>query len=179
MPTNRPPTNSTKKEHIQFPEVEDIFHATESPRPETEPANEKGERGESGKPQEETRATSMEKISENAAGVSVPMVAPVVAKSPLVAAIESIMEENLQEIYHRMPDEAKEQFRVEGEKTANEIQALFQSLKATTKAILELIRKWLKFIPGINKFFLEQEAKIKADKIMAINPHTNHRHTQK
>ncbi|HLC99674.1 MAG TPA: hypothetical protein VJC11_01775, partial [Patescibacteria group bacterium] len=91
----------------------------------------------------------------------------------------SIMEENLQEIYHSMPDDAKEQFRREGEKTANEIQALFQSLKATTKAILELIRKWLKFIPGINKFFLEQEAKIKADKIMAINPHTNRRHTQK
>jgi hypothetical protein len=34
------------------------------------------------------------------------------------------------------------------------------------KKILALIRDWLKLIPGVNRFFLEQEAKIKTDKIL-------------
>ena len=36
------------------------------------------------------------------------------------------------------------------------------------KKILKLIREWLLIIPGVNKFFLEQEAKIKAEKIQQI-----------
>ena len=31
---------------------------------------------------------------------------------------------------------------------------------------MSLIREWLKVIPGINKFFLEQTVKIKTDKII-------------
>ena len=34
--------------------------------------------------------------------------------------------------------------------------------------IIDVIKKWLSIIPGINKFFLEQEAKIKTDKIMEL-----------
>jgi len=30
-------------------------------------------------------------------------------------------------------------------------------------------------LPGINKFFLEQEAKIKADKIISLNKFTNNK----
>jgi len=32
---------------------------------------------------------------------------------------------------------------------------------------------WLKILPGVNKFFLEQEAKIKTDKILALKNKNN------
>ena len=36
------------------------------------------------------------------------------------------------------------------------------------KKIFELLLQWLKLLPGVNKFFLEQEAKIKVDQIMSL-----------
>ena len=33
-------------------------------------------------------------------------------------------------------------------------------------AVMELVYEWLRMIPKINKYFLEQEAKIKTDKIV-------------
>ena len=34
--------------------------------------------------------------------------------------------------------------------------------------VLKMLKKWLKIIPGMNKFFLQQEAKLKADKFLEI-----------
>ena len=36
------------------------------------------------------------------------------------------------------------------------------------RKVLKLIKGWLKMIPGVSRFFLEQEAAIKAQKIMEI-----------
>src|SRR3972149_5812322 len=158
MPSDLKKPRIVNKEQVKFPEVEDIFHAPES----TETA-EIGKAG--GFPQAAEAAPSI------SAAEALPQAAPAVLliqKSPLLLEIESIMEENLREIYQNMPDELKLRFNSEGEKTAGEIKNLMQSLKATTKKLIEALKKWLLIIPGINKFFLEQEAKIKADKIMAI-----------
>ncbi|HLA26027.1 MAG TPA: hypothetical protein VJ028_02610 [Patescibacteria group bacterium] len=161
MPSDLKKSRIVNKEQVKFPEVEDIFHAPES----TETA-EIGKAGESeGVPQAAEAAPSI------SAAEALPQAAPAVLpiqKSPLLLEIESIMEENLREIYQNMPDELKIRFNSEGEKTAGEIKNLMQSLKATTKKLIDILKKWLLIIPGINKFFLEQEAKIKADKIMAI-----------
>ena len=161
MPTDLKKPQSTDKERLKFPEVEDIFHA-----PESAETAEIGKAGESeGDPQAAETAPSI------SAAEALPQAAPAVLpiqKSPLLLEIESIMEENLREIYQNMPDELKLRFNSEGEKTAGEINNLMQSLKATAKKLIEVLKKWLLIIPGINKFFLEQEAKIKADKIMAI-----------
>jgi hypothetical protein len=35
------------------------------------------------------------------------------------------------------------------------------------KKIVQAIVEWLKLVPGINKFFIKQTAKIKTDKILA------------
>jgi len=35
-----------------------------------------------------------------------------------------------------------------------------------TAAIMELVLEWLRMIPKVNKYFLEQEAKIKTDRIV-------------
>ena len=77
-------------------------------------------------------------------------------------------EENLGDLYFQMDEAHRKMFRAEGEKTVREIDWLVSSAKATVSKVLYLIRRWLMLIPGVNKFFLEQEAKIKTDKVMKI-----------
>lgn len=82
--------------------------------------------------------------------------------------IEKILEENMEEIYLKLSPEKQKEFRVMGEQTARQINAILEKTKFKIKEIINLIRKWLSIIPGLNKFFLEQEAKIKADKIIHL-----------
>jgi hypothetical protein len=94
---------------------------------------------------------------------------PVIAqKSPYVMAVESVLEENLSELYLKLPENRRNAFRKEGEVVAGKIEKIIQSAKVNVKKIIDLIRGWLMMIPGVNKLFLEQEAKIKADKIVAL-----------
>lgn len=82
--------------------------------------------------------------------------------------IEKILEADLGDRYLNMPPEKQREFRNAGEKTAKEINSLLDKAKIKIGKIISLIKKWLFIIPGVNKFFLEQEAKIKADKIIKI-----------
>ncbi|MEA3272318.1 MAG: hypothetical protein U9P90_01465 [Patescibacteria group bacterium] len=85
--------------------------------------------------------------------------------------IEKVLEEDLEEVYFNMSPDEQKKFKEKGEETANGIRKLLESVKTRTKEIIELITNWLKVIPGVNKFFIEQEAKIKANKILNIkNP---------
>ena len=82
--------------------------------------------------------------------------------------IEKIMERDLDDIFLKMPEYKRGQFKMAGEQTAREINRLLQNAKVKVGKIIDLLKKWLSLIPGVNKFFLEQEAKIKADEIMKI-----------
>lgn len=82
--------------------------------------------------------------------------------------IEGVLSVGLEEIYLNMPSDKQKEFKAEGEKTAREINTLLQKTKVKVKKVIDLIRKWLSLIPGVNKYFLEQEAKIKADEIMEM-----------
>jgi hypothetical protein len=90
------------------------------------------------------------------------------AKAPVLEKIEDVLEEDLEEIYFKMSPEKQAEFKQAGEVTASKIAGFLGEAKIKVKKILELIKDWLKIIPGINKFFLEQEAKIKTDKILDI-----------
>ncbi len=94
--------------------------------------------------------------------------APTPQTSPEIKNIENILEEDLGEVYFKMTPEKQIELKVKGEQTARDISLLMQKTKVKIKKIIELIKGWLKVIPGINKFFLEQEAKIKADKILEL-----------
>lgn len=59
-------------------------------------------------------------------------------------------------------------FKQAGEETAGKISILLQTAKVQVKKIVELIVAWLRIIPGVNSYYLEQEAKIKADKILTM-----------
>ncbi len=111
------------------------------------------------------------------APTSAPAPAPVPARPPTpsvsgkpaeLVAIESVLSENLGDLYQQLDPATQERFKTKGEETATKIELLFQSAKASAKKVLDLIRSWLSIIPGVNKFFLEQEAKIKTDKVMAL-----------
>jgi len=94
-----------------------------------------------------------------------PIVPPVV-KDEITKEIENILAEDLTDIFLKMTPAQQEEFRIKGEETASKIRVLLTSAKVNVKKILVLIGDWLKIIPGINRFFLEQEAKIKTDKIL-------------
>lgn len=87
-------------------------------------------------------------------------------KSQQLQDIEDLMTKDLSEMYQRMSPEDQQKFKAKGEEVAQEIDSLLQRAKLTAKRVLHLIRSWLKLVPGINKFFLEQEAKIKAEELI-------------
>lgn len=92
-------------------------------------------------------------------------------RDEVTVAIEKIMEEDLKDAYQELTPIQKQEFKIKGEETANEIRTLLTRTHVKVKNIFKLILGWLKMLPGINKFFLEQEAKIKTDKILAIKEH--------
>lgn len=88
-------------------------------------------------------------------------------KDKVLKEVEDILAADLGAIYANLPDVKKAMFRQKGEEVAQTIRQMFVSGKVKVHAILEAIRNWLRLIPGINKFFLEQEAKIKTDRVLA------------
>lgn len=93
---------------------------------------------------------------------------PMPAKDAVMVKIEKIMEEGLNDSFQRLSPVAKQEFKLKGEQTASQIRELLKSARVKVKKILRLILDWLRILPGVNHFFLEQEAKIKTDKIIAL-----------
>jgi len=89
-------------------------------------------------------------------------------KSERLIDIEKIMSEELEDIYSALPPEVQAAVKYEGEVAAAKIEELIESGKSISKKVLAILRSWLEKIPGVNKFFLEQESKRKTDTIMAI-----------
>jgi len=94
--------------------------------------------------------------------------APAVPKDEVTLEVEKIMEQGLGAYYAKLPPQAKEKFKTKGEQTAHELSGMVRNFKVKFKQALAMIRDWLLCIPGINKFFLEQEAKIKVDRIIEL-----------
>jgi hypothetical protein len=82
--------------------------------------------------------------------------------------IDKILSEGLNDIFLKMSPQKQKEFQEKGEETVKKISILLGETKVKVSKIIDLIKKWLKLIPGVNKFFLEQETKLKVDKIMKI-----------
>lgn len=91
------------------------------------------------------------------------------AKDPVLKEVEAILADDLLGLYAELPPATQAQFKAKGEEVASKIQTMMRTAKVIAKDVLEMIVSWLKIIPGINKFFLEQEAKIKTDKILGLS----------
>lgn len=97
-----------------------------------------------------------------------PVTPPSLPKEPVLAEIETILSEGLSDVYKQMPPDKQADFKAEGERVASRIRAMVAKARIKVHEILRMIRRWLRIIPGVNKFFLEQEAKIKTDKIIEL-----------
>ncbi len=97
-----------------------------------------------------------------------PSVAPVAQKDPLVLRIEDILSERLDDVYKNLSPDVKVTFKAKGEDVAKTIQTWIAQAKLVARHVLKLIRSWLLLVPNVNRYFLEQESKIKTDKIMAL-----------
>lgn len=124
-------------------------------------------------PPETERPTPQEKIAEQ------PTVAPparateqqptiVVPKDVLTQEIERILESDLEELYFSMNAEDQMKFKLEGEQVSKTIRQMMQSGTVKLRKVLGLVLNWLKMIPGVNKFFVEKQAKIKAEQILNL-----------
>ncbi|MBI5077589.1 hypothetical protein HZB94_04385 [Candidatus Falkowbacteria bacterium] len=92
----------------------------------------------------------------------------IVEKSEELVEVEKILSEGIEDLYKELPENRKQEFREKGEETARTVEKLLKAAKVQINKIVRLIVDWLKMIPGVNKFFLEQEAKIKSDKLLEL-----------
>ena len=74
----------------------------------------------------------------------------------LTVEIEKVMEEGLKEAFQELNPIQRQEFKIKGEQTALQIRVLLKAAHVQIKKIFRLIVKWLKILPGINRFFLEQ-----------------------
>lgn len=94
-------------------------------------------------------------------------------KDEMTLKIEKLMEDGLEDAYKELTPIQQQEFKIKGEETAWKISHILKRTKVKIKEIFKLLLEWLKLLPGVNKFFLEQEAKIKADKIISLKKFTN------
>jgi hypothetical protein len=90
------------------------------------------------------------------------------SKSATLKEVEDLLTEDLTDIYQSMTPQEQIAFRQKGEEVAHSIEKLVVTFRATTRKVLDLIRSWLAMIPRVNRYFLEQESKIKTDEIMKL-----------
>lgn len=85
--------------------------------------------------------------------------------------IDDILASGLNEIFLSLSPDKQKELKEKGEETVKKINKVLNKTKVNLGKIVKIIKKWLSIIPGVNRFFLEQEAKIKADKIIKLKKH--------
>lgn len=87
-------------------------------------------------------------------------------RAGVLKQVEGLLADGLQNLYMSLPEARRAAFKQTGEMVANKITDMIMYGKARAKEIWKLIGEWLRVVPGVNRYFLEQEIKIKTDRIM-------------
>lgn len=119
---------------------------------------------------ERPAAAEEEKFVSAASQPAVPAPAeqPALDRDEELIMIENILSENILEIYKELNEAQKRVFRQKGEEAAMKIKGLLKKARVAAHEILKIIKEWLQTLPRISHYFLEQEAKIKTDKILQM-----------
>lgn len=96
-------------------------------------------------------------------------------RDEIVLQVEHILEDGLSDAFSELSPIEQQEFKIKGEETAFAIRDMMRRHKIKVRSIFQLIFNWLKMLPGVNKFFLQQEAKIKVDKIVSLHKRSNHK----
>lgn len=94
--------------------------------------------------------------------------APKTTPQTIQKAVENILADGLKKLYLELQPVERQAFKIKGEQTAAKIGDLLKQAKIKVQEIIRLILDWLKMLPGVSKYFLEQEAKIKAERIIKL-----------
>lgn len=88
--------------------------------------------------------------------------------SPVHREIEKVLEEDLVPLYRELSPDQRTRFRVAGEEAVGKIETLLRQAAVKVKDIIGILIGWLSLLPGVNRFFIEQEAKLKADRLLSL-----------
>ena len=111
--------------------------------------------------------TKVEQVAEVKAVTSTPVSPPIISSQTKVEKdIEGILAKGLDNVFLSMDAGTQQEFKKKGEETSQAIVVLLQKAKLKVKKIINLIVSWLKIIPRVNKYYIEQEAKIKTEEIL-------------
>ncbi|MFA5935253.1 MAG: hypothetical protein WC787_00130 [Patescibacteria group bacterium] len=118
-------------------------------------------------PAEDAPTTTIS-IQKPAQTAKLPRSAPARARvvDDVTVRIEQILEKDLGALYETLPMDARPVFKQKGEEVSDSIATMIRSARVEASRVVRLIRDWLLTIPNVNKFFLEQEAKIKTDALL-------------
>ncbi|MFA5126476.1 MAG: hypothetical protein WC465_00550 [Patescibacteria group bacterium] len=83
--------------------------------------------------------------------------------------VENILARDMDKVFLSMDLATQAKFKAKGEETAVAITNLLQKTKVQVRKIINLIVDWLRLVPSINKYYLEQEAKLKAEEIIRLH----------
>lgn len=89
--------------------------------------------------------------------------------TPLQQAVENVLADGLGDLYRSLNPAQQQLFKTKGEEATVKISQLLGQVKVKVAEVLRLIRDWLCTIPGLSKYFAEQTAKIKADKLLRLH----------
>lgn len=147
------------------------FIENELPAAELPPQPEKGPEAKGAAQPERAPVAAPEKVSETTPPVPVAIPAPVATPvvDPVTASIETVLSDDLYEYFQAMTPEEQTKFKQKGEETVSRLSQLVSQTVIKAKEVLRLIAAWLRFIPHVNRYFLEQESKIKTDKILELH----------
>ena len=90
-------------------------------------------------------------------------------KTQELMQIENILSEHIDALYQSLPEAQRPLFKEKGEEAAQKIDSILRGAKIQARKILAIIISWLSIIPGVNKFFIEQQAEIKTNKLLALH----------
>lgn len=89
-------------------------------------------------------------------------------KDELLEKVESVMSRGLMDVYKEMSADKQAVFKTAGEEAAKRIREMLASGKPRRYTTMKLLGTWLKTIPKVNRYFLEQEVKLKTDDIQDL-----------
>lgn len=155
------PDGKTKRPGREIPLSEEREKATEGKEAHGAP-----ERAIRHREQKKEQKPQLSRILQGRKKKAIP---PPGAKSKLLADIEDVLADGLDAYYQSLTPGQRKAFKSEGERAASAIETLLIKAQVKVVEIVRVIKRWLSLIPGINQFFIEQESKIKADKMMLMH----------
>ncbi|MCC6563413.1 hypothetical protein IT087_00805 [Candidatus Uhrbacteria bacterium] len=91
-----------------------------------------------------------------------------VPKDEITVEVEKILEYGLGDYIPDMPEEARQRFLKKGGEVAAQLSTMVHTLNVQVTLVVTLIKEWLLTIPGVNRYYIEQESKIKTDQIVEL-----------